>query len=214
MPEQPNVKLCECGCGRPTPIALRKRRGYMKGEPMRFVHGHASRAFSTETWARINGSRSGKRRRITTHPPPNPSGLCMCGCGQTTPLATWTDSRDGTVKGEHSRCVQGHKTTPMSQQTKTRISMAKKGRPVPLERRRRISITKGGTGQTKLSSIRRAIHTKVAREYPKRGACEECGVIGPTDMAFKRHPEPHTTNPADYRELCRLCHRRYDSWFR
>lgn len=39
------VKLCECGCGRPTRIATRNHvgHGYVKGEPMRFVRGHAQR---------------------------------------------------------------------------------------------------------------------------------------------------------------------------
>jgi hypothetical protein len=36
------VKLCECGCGQPVPIAKRNRknRGHVKGQPLRFVKGH------------------------------------------------------------------------------------------------------------------------------------------------------------------------------
>lgn len=36
------MKLCECGCGQPTPLATRSRtdRGWVKGEPMRFAPGH------------------------------------------------------------------------------------------------------------------------------------------------------------------------------
>lgn len=39
------MKLCECGCGLPAPIARasNRRRGYRKGEPKRFVRGHAMR---------------------------------------------------------------------------------------------------------------------------------------------------------------------------
>ena len=39
-----HVKLCECGCGRPAPISKvnYKRLGYVKGEPMRFIRGHAT----------------------------------------------------------------------------------------------------------------------------------------------------------------------------
>ena len=38
--------LCECGCGRATPIATRTRNGNVKGEHVRFVNGSHSR------WAR------------------------------------------------------------------------------------------------------------------------------------------------------------------
>lgn len=36
------VKLCECGCGEAAPIAkkTRRERGQVKGQPLRFVHGH------------------------------------------------------------------------------------------------------------------------------------------------------------------------------
>lgn len=34
--------LCECGCGFPAPISpyTNRSRGYVKGEPRRFIHGH------------------------------------------------------------------------------------------------------------------------------------------------------------------------------
>jgi hypothetical protein len=43
------MKLCECGCGQPTPIAKQNhtRNGYVKGQPMRFVTGHNSRPKAT-----------------------------------------------------------------------------------------------------------------------------------------------------------------------
>lgn len=42
--------LCECGCGQPTPIAKKtdRKRGYVKGEPVRFRKGH---------WARTSEAR-------------------------------------------------------------------------------------------------------------------------------------------------------------
>lgn len=81
--------LCQCGCGQPTPIAPRTdtRKGWSKGQPMRFVAGHGSR---------------------TTLPSPNPSGLCMCGCGQMTAISTATRKERGDVRGHHMRCVRGH----------------------------------------------------------------------------------------------------------
>ena len=39
------MTLCECGCGRPAPVAQRtdRTRGYVRGEPMRFIIGHNKR---------------------------------------------------------------------------------------------------------------------------------------------------------------------------
>jgi len=39
------VKLCECGCGQPTRIAVNNHRGYgyVKGQPMKFLRGHSQR---------------------------------------------------------------------------------------------------------------------------------------------------------------------------
>lgn len=44
MPEQ-SVKLCECGCGEPAPIAARtsSRDGWVRGQPKRFRAGHQAR---------------------------------------------------------------------------------------------------------------------------------------------------------------------------
>ena len=40
-----DIKLCECGCGRPAPISRenRSRNGYIKGQPTRFIKGHSAR---------------------------------------------------------------------------------------------------------------------------------------------------------------------------
>lgn len=39
------MKLCECGCGTVAPIATQTdaRAGHVRGQPMRFVRGHAAR---------------------------------------------------------------------------------------------------------------------------------------------------------------------------
>jgi hypothetical protein len=39
------VGLCQCGCGRRTGVAsmTNKKYGYIKGEPLRYCHGHGSR---------------------------------------------------------------------------------------------------------------------------------------------------------------------------
>lgn len=43
-----------------------------------------------------------------TVPPPNPSGLCLCGCGQPTTIARGSDFARGRVKGEPVRYIIGH----------------------------------------------------------------------------------------------------------
>ena len=40
--------------------------------------------------------------------PPNPGGLCMCGCGQPVPRADHTHRKSGTVKGEYVKYLIGH----------------------------------------------------------------------------------------------------------
>lgn len=53
--------LCMCGCGQKTPLSPASRRGYKRGEPLRFIKGHSSRkggpdyrpedrGFETECW--------------------------------------------------------------------------------------------------------------------------------------------------------------------
>lgn len=39
------MKLCECGCGQPTPIAkvTFRSRGHVKGQPIRFIRFHSNR---------------------------------------------------------------------------------------------------------------------------------------------------------------------------
>lgn len=47
-----------------------------------------------------------------TAEPLNPSGLCMCGCGATTQLATRTNRRCGQIKGCPTRYIPGHRAPP------------------------------------------------------------------------------------------------------
>lgn len=45
-----------------------------------------------------------------TWSPPNPSGLCKCGCGEQTPVAKQSSERTGTVKGYPINFITGHNT--------------------------------------------------------------------------------------------------------
>lgn len=46
--ETPTVGLCECGCGNPTPIAkyTDSRRGWVKGQPLRFIFKHVGKVLT------------------------------------------------------------------------------------------------------------------------------------------------------------------------
>lgn len=172
MHDQPNVKLCECGCG----------------TPLRYAHGHAPALR-----------------------PPNPSGFCMCGCGQRTKIATQTWAAQGYVKGQPRRFVKGHNgrgITPIEAIEKS--ADLRRGRPLPDEWRRNISLGNGGSGEASPATI----HWRLRLDYPPTNVCEECGAIGATHYAFKRHPELHTRNREDYRELCPPCHVQFDLWLR
>lgn len=60
-------KLCECGCGQATAICaytLRKK-GYIKGEPLRFVRGHQNRG---RRWT--EGQGAAFRKSMTGRKPP------------------------------------------------------------------------------------------------------------------------------------------------
>lgn len=69
------MKPCECGCGEPAPLARQtdRKRGYVKGQPHRFIAGHSSRGrpFPRETaekaWAATRGRplSAEHRRRIS-----------------------------------------------------------------------------------------------------------------------------------------------------
>ena len=46
--------------------------------------------------------------RKSNAPPPNPSGLCMCGCGQPTPIAKQSETRSGAVAGFPTKYIPRH----------------------------------------------------------------------------------------------------------
>ena len=54
-----------------------------------------------------------------------------------------------------------------------------------------------------------AIHTHLRKYFPKSGVCDECGETKRTEYALIKGRE-YSRNREDYRELCKLCHNRYD----
>lgn len=69
---------------------------------------------------------------------PNPSGLCMCGCGGVTSRATETDYRKSILKGQHRRYLKGHhvRGVPRTDEVRRKISAANKGTKTGAEHRR------------------------------------------------------------------------------
>ena len=126
------------------------------------------------------------------------AGLCRCGCGEPTPVATRTRSHLGHVKGRPIRFKRGHNVRGYvrSAEHRARLAAAVRGARNPS--------WKGDAANST------TIHEWLRENFPKTGACEECDAEGPTDWAFLRHPAPHTRGREDYRELCRTCHLRYD----
>lgn len=82
--------------------------------------------------------------------------------------------------------------------------MAPKGQTLSAESRAKI------TGRPISSSAPGTIHKWLRTHHPKANVCEECGKVGRTDYAYLFHPQPHTRDRNDYRELCRKCHRTMD----
>lgn len=88
----PPVKLCECGCGEPAPLARQtnNKLGKVKGQPQRFIRGHAAKSSPSSP------------------PPPGEVRLCGCGCGQPVPIATFNNKNRGITKGQPMRFARGH----------------------------------------------------------------------------------------------------------
>jgi hypothetical protein len=106
--------------------------------------------------------------------------LCECGCGQPAPIAKKNHTRTGAIKGRPLRFIKGHGS-----------------------RNGRAAAFKGDEAGY------RAIHTYLSKHFPKSGICEECGEAKRTEYALIKGRE-YSRQREDYRELCKLCHNRYD----
>lgn len=93
MNDSSSVKLCECGCGRPAPIAIQtvRKQGWVKGQPKRFIRYHNI-----------------KRLPVSRHNVNGNGGYCECGCGEKTRVADTTSNLHGTLKGAPVRFRKAH----------------------------------------------------------------------------------------------------------
>lgn len=89
----------------------------------------------------------------------NPSGLCVCGCGQPAPLAFATDSARGYVKGEPMRFIRNHHMNGRkhSDAAKRAMSETRRGRQTGADN----PSWKGG----KTRELRR-VGVRVGRDHP------------------------------------------------
>lgn len=80
--------FCQCGCGQKTRMAPynSKKRGWIKGVPFKYVHGH-----------------NGKIDFVQDSPL-----LCLCGCGEFTKRASRTYNKRGIKKGQSCKFISGH----------------------------------------------------------------------------------------------------------
>jgi hypothetical protein len=112
-----------------------------------------------------------------------------------------------------SGALPGHVVTA---ETRAKISAKLKGRPLTAETRERMRGRKAERSPRWKGedATREAKHMWLVKHYPKSGACDECGEQTATHYAFKHHPDPHTRDRDDYRELCDPCHKEYDRAYR
>jgi len=94
--------FCGCGCGTKTKIAPHTRNdcGWIKGEPLRYIHGHNQAPGNYIATALSN--------RVEREVYPFGKGKCSCGCGGNTEIAKSSNSKQGSVKGEPLRWIKGH----------------------------------------------------------------------------------------------------------
>ena len=71
------MKLCECGCGNPSPIAKKtsKHFGHIKGKPTRFIKGHYWRTMTGDRNVNWRGGVSNVKKRNRTYIPNHPKAI-------------------------------------------------------------------------------------------------------------------------------------------
>jgi hypothetical protein len=101
-PDGAPIHLCRCGCGETIPW-----RPSHRTRPPRFIQAHYLR---DGTSLRIEKLREAKRR-VRANPPADwtePTGVCACGCGHQTRVATFSRPEKGEFIGFPRRFCPGH----------------------------------------------------------------------------------------------------------
>ena len=89
------IKLCECGCGRATSIAKSNnaQRGYVKGQPQRFLKGHRK----IRPFLALSNQRFG--RLVVLWYLVGGRWQCVCDCGNTSIVTSY-----GLTSGQSQSC--------------------------------------------------------------------------------------------------------------
>lgn len=111
---------CHCGCGQKTKLAGKTnvKRGWVKGEPLRFIHNHHGRLDSHpcncgrgRSRAEHHAARFSEHQEWWSATYPNiPYGTCACGCGKATKTASWSYEGRDWIKDCPQPFLKGHRT--------------------------------------------------------------------------------------------------------
>lgn len=148
------VKLCECRCGQPAPVAKKTslKYGYVKGQPVRFIPGHNPEF--------RNAQRRGPARLAQF------VKLCECGCRQPAPLARQSISKLGQVIGQPLRYIAGHYSRPKEQYEQTRKLFVEKDQQVGRSTVLDPEVTLREVSGTNVRAVR--LRCGCGREYTRR----------------------------------------------
>lgn len=201
--------FCRCGCGELAPIAKQTitARGWVKGQPVKYVRGHSMKG------RKLGPYGAGRRANIST-------GIKKRHAEEPDLARRMSEQRKGIprppeVVEKVRKALTGRK---LSDEHRAALSVAQRNREVTPKMR---AAWKRGRAEAhpNWKGDEASYHWKhqwLGKWHPKSGICERCrknvgteGYTG-TEWAFLHHPEPHTRNPDDYIELCRKCHRRMD----
>ncbi len=161
---------------------------------------------------------------------PNSSGLCLCGCGRKTTIATRNEYRRGHKKGCPIRYILGHNPAYLSKKDWSNKSKGKKRKPLSLELRKRLSelkpkgenspLWKGGKSRLYKDGYYSFEYRNWRRAVFERDnyTCQMCGISGRKTYltahhikSFNKYPELRV-DVNNGLTLCERCHSLTDNY--
>jgi 5-methylcytosine-specific restriction endonuclease McrA len=227
-------KLCECGCGRPAPLAKRAQNGYRAGQPQRYIRGHSelppSRSGSkltAEQRLRLSVAHLGQKAWNKGKKSPKVSGVnhynwkgghkrCAT-CGTQTHSYRAVQCQRCAMK----RIAKGRRLAP---DAITRSADRRRGKPGHFRGKKRPELSgprshlwRGGV-TPKHELIRKSVEYKAWRQsvFERDGfACIQCGTRGNIEAdhikSFSLFPDLRF-DVANGRTLCVQCHKATPSY--